>query len=106
MLSSADKMNDFQRVAFVEPRRSVNFARDDAAVQLDDDAPGTNLEIIEQTTDREAVLDLTPFAVNLDFHIFSSNPAVAGKQRELDFRCVANKKPRSRRQPVVTREHG
>src|ERR1044071_126743 len=69
MLASADKMNDFQRVAFIEARRGVNFSRDDASVQLDNDTRRTNLEFVEETAKGQTVFDFTRFAIDLDLHV-------------------------------------
>ena len=48
ILSSAHEMDDFKRVAPFEQRRAVGLAGNDIAIELDDDAAGPDLKLIEK----------------------------------------------------------
>jgi hypothetical protein len=67
--SSAHEMHDFKRVAPFEQRRAVGFAGNDVAIELDDDAAGTNLQLFEKLADAQPVGNLFFFSVETNFHI-------------------------------------
>ena len=68
MLSSAHEMHDFKRVAPFEQRRAVGLAGNDVAIELDDDAAGTDLQLFEEPGDAQPVGNLFFFAVQTNFH--------------------------------------
>ena len=63
MLSSAHEMHDFKRVAAFEQRRGVGFAGNDIAIELDDDAAGTDLQLFEKLGDAQPVGNFFFFSV-------------------------------------------
>src|SRR3970040_3099629 len=68
ILSSAHEMHDFKRVAPFEQRRAVGFAGNDVAIELDDDAAGTDLELFKEPGDAQPVGNLFFFSVEINFH--------------------------------------
>ena len=68
MLSSAHEMHDFKRVAPFEQRRGVGFAGNDVAIELDDDAAGTDLQLCKQLGDAQPVGNLFFFSVETNLH--------------------------------------
>ena len=62
-------MNDFECVPVIEARRTVKVARQDLAIELDDNACRTNLELFEQCVDREALRKFAGFTIQMDFHV-------------------------------------
>jgi len=68
MLSSAHEMHDFKRVAAFEQRRTVGFAGNDVAIELDDDAAGTDLQLFEKLGDAQPVGNFFFFSVETNFH--------------------------------------
>ena len=63
MLSSAHEMHDFKRVAPFEQRRAMGLAGNDVAIELDDDAAGTNLQLFEEPGDAQPVGNFFFFSV-------------------------------------------
>ena len=64
----AHKMNDFKRVAPFEQRQSVGFAGNDVAIELDDDAAGTDLQLFKQLGDAQPIGNLFFFSVEINLH--------------------------------------
>ena len=61
-------MNDFKRVAPFEQRRAVGFAGNDIAIELDDDAAGTDLQLFKQLGEAQPVGNLFFFSVETNLH--------------------------------------
>jgi hypothetical protein len=85
-------VNDLQRVTVAESRRAISVARDNVAIALDNDASGSDLQLLEQSSDTHPVDDVFFFAVNFDFHVnkktaFATATEVA---REYGFKFVSS----------------
>jgi len=71
-------MNDFQRVALIQGCRSINIAWHNLAVELNYNARRTDVKLLQQPANCEAVLDFSRFTVYLNVHFYwSESRAVA-----------------------------
>ena len=61
-------MNDLERVAFFQPRRTVGLAGNDIPVEFDDHAPRPDLQFLEKPSDAKAVGHLSFFSVDMNLH--------------------------------------
>ena len=68
ILSSADELHDFKRIARLEQRGAVGFAGNDIAIELDDDAARPDLQLFEKPGDAQPVRDFFFFPVETDLH--------------------------------------
>jgi hypothetical protein len=61
-------MDDLERIPIFDGGRAVDFAADNVAVQLHDDAAGPNLKSLEQLSHGKPFRDFSFFSVNPNLH--------------------------------------
>jgi hypothetical protein len=66
-------MDDLERVAFIEHRRTVSIAGDDIPVEFNDHASGPDLQFLEEPGNAQSVDDLFFFSVDTNLHLKLKN---------------------------------
>jgi len=67
--TAADKLNDFQPVAFPKGRLRPLVARDDLAVQFNCNAILLHAQLLYQGGKRQGGCEIAAFAIDLKFHL-------------------------------------